>query len=72
MITPGGTKSYSRGRVSTHATTVASPCQTLRKLLAGDHEFAVPPSISTSKRLIGPVHQLAVLLVRSSPRVCTN
>ena len=41
-------------------TTVASPCQTLRELLAGDHEY-----------INSPAHQLAVPRMRSSPRVCT-
>ena len=40
------------------STTVASPCQTLRELLAGYH-------------IKSPAHQLVVPHMRSSPRVCT-
>ena len=39
-------------------TTVASPCQTLRELLAGHHKY-----------INSPAHQLAVLHMHSSPRV---
>ena len=44
------------------STAVASPCQTLRELLAGDHELTHTNS---------PAHQLVVSRMRSSPRVCT-
>ncbi|CAI8001676.1 hypothetical protein GBAR_LOCUS3247, partial [Geodia barretti] len=43
----------------TLSTTVASPCQTLRELLAGETHTD------------SPAHQLAVWRMRSSPRVCT-
>ena len=43
-------------------TSVASPCQTLRELLAGDHE---------QLHSLDPSHQLAIPRMRNAPRVCT-
>ena len=46
------------------STAVASPCKTLRELLAGE---------TTSKRILNsPAHQLVVPRMWSSPRVCTS
>ena len=46
------------------STAVASPCKTLRELLAGE---------TASKRILNsPAHQLAVPRMRSSRRVCTS
>ena len=49
------------------STTVASPCQTLRELLAASGRS----EITGKCRLIGPAHQLEVKRMRSSRRVCT-